>query len=140
MDWYKALAEKIYPLLTTNTGLSQLWTNDVSGAGYVGSVIKFRINDVDPDFINAELITNKVLPWKHSGNMPEARMATETVFNLGQQDAQTFVRFTHLNWRESSDFMAHCSAKWAVFILSLKDAAETAKGKPFPDDIQIEHS
>ena len=35
--------------------------------------------------------------------------------------------------------MAHCSCKWAVFLLSLKDALETGKGRPFPDDIHIDH-
>ena len=38
----KAPPEKIFELLSTDTGLSQWWTNDVSGAGEVGSVIAFR--------------------------------------------------------------------------------------------------
>lgn len=136
----KAPPEKIYELLTTNSGLSQWWTIDVSGAGEVGSVIEFRFDGGGPDFEVAELVPNKIVRWQHSGEMPEAWMGTEILFRLRQEPDQTFVRFTHANWKAPTDFMAHCSTKWAVFLLSLKDAAETGKGKPFPDDIHIDHS
>jgi uncharacterized protein YndB with AHSA1/START domain len=136
----KAPPEKIYELLTTNKGLCQWWTNDVTGAGDVGSIIQFRFNGGGPDFLVAELNLNTEVRWQHSGSMPEAWMGTEIVFHLTQEGDQTFVRFTHLNWTESTDFMAHCSTKWAVFLLSLKDAAETGTGRPFPNDIQIDHA
>jgi hypothetical protein len=67
-------------------------------------------------------------------------MGTEILFQLREDGAQTFVNFAHTNWKEPTAFMAHCSTKWAVFMLSLKDSAETGKGKPFPDDIPIDHS
>jgi hypothetical protein len=35
---------------------------------------------------------------------------------------------------------AHCSTKWAVFLLSLKDYLETEIDKPFPHDIHINHT
>ena len=136
----KASPEKIYEFLTTDHGLSQWWTNDVSGAGEVGSVIKFRFNGGGPDFSVAELVPNERVRWQHSGSMPEAWMGTEIVFQLRVDGEQTFVRFTHANWKEASDFMAHCSTKWGVFLLSLKEAIETGKGRAFPNDIHIDHS
>jgi len=136
----KAPPNKIYDLLTTNSGLSQWWTNDVSGAGEVGSVIEFRFNGGGPDFEVTELVPNNVVGWKHTGEMPEAWMGTEILFQLRQESDQIFVRFTHANWKQPTDFMAHCSTKWAVFLLSLKEAAETGKGMPFPNDIHIDHS
>ena len=136
----KSSPEKIYELLTTNSGLSKWWTNDISGAGGVGSIIEFRFNGGGPDFSVSELIPNEIVRWKHSGSIPESWIETEILFKLQFEDKQTFVRFTHSNWKESTDFMAHCSTKWAVFLLSLKDAAETGQGKPFPNDIQIDHS
>ena len=33
--------------------------------------------------------------------------------------------------------MAHCSTKWATFLLSLRDLVETGKGKPAPADLKI---
>ncbi len=135
-----ASPEKIYEALPTNEGLSEWWTNDTSGAGKVGSTIEFRFNGGGPDFTVSELIPNKTVKWRHSGCMPEAWMGTEITFNLRVDNEQTFVRFTHSNWKESSDFMAHCSTKWAVFLISLKSALETNVGRPFPNDIQIDHS
>ena len=136
----KASPEKIYEALTTDDGLKKWWTNDISGAGMVGSTIKFRFNGGGPDFTVKKLIPNKIVCWKHSGNMPEPWIKTEVLFQLEAEDNQTFVRFTHSNWNETTDFMAHCNTKWAVFLLSLKDALETGKGTPFPNDIQIDHS
>jgi len=136
----KASPEKIYEALTTNNGLAQWWTNDISGAGEVGSIIEFRFNGGGPDFAVSELVPNKIVRWKHSGDMPESWMGTEILFQLKSEGEQTFVRFTHSNWKEPTDFMAHCSTKWAVFLISLKDAVETNQGKPFPNDIQIDHS
>ncbi|WP_340677121.1 SRPBCC domain-containing protein [Paraglaciecola sp.] len=136
----EASAEKVYAALTTDAGLTLWWTNDISGAGDVGSIIKFRFNGGGPDFAVTELIPNKTVRWMHSGTTPESWIGTEVLFQLQADDKQTFVRFTHSNWQENSDFMAHCSTKWAVFLLSLKDALETNQGRPFPNDMQIDHS
>lgn len=136
----KASPEKIYEALTTNEGLSEWWTNDTSGAGDVGSIIEFRFNGGGPDFTVTALIPNETVKWTHSGSIPEAWVGTVITFNLRVDNEQTFVRFTHSNWQESSDFMAHCNTKWAVFLLSLKSSLETNLGQPFPNDIQIDHS
>ena len=136
----KASAESIYQALTTNAGLTSWWTNDVTGAGNVGSVIQFRFNGGGPDFEVTKLIENETVQWKHSGSMPEEWMGSEILFQLQVQNDQTIVRFSHYNWKEATDFMAHCSTKWAVFLLSLKDALETGNGKPFPNDTSIDHS
>ncbi len=136
----KAPLEKIYQLLTTDAGLAQWWTHDTKGAGPVGSTIEFRFNGGGPDFTVAELVPDQLVRWQHSGTMPEEWMGTEVIFQLEFKDDQTFIRFTHGNWQEASHFLAHCSTKWAVFLLSLKELAETGKGRPFPDDIHIDHS
>ena len=136
----KASPESVYHALTTNEGLATWWTHDTSGADGVGSTIEFRFNGGGPDFTVTALEPNKQVKWQHSGNMPEAWMGTEITFNLREEDGQTFVRFTHGNWKEQSNFMGHCSTKWAVFLLSLKDALETGKGRAFPNDIHIDHS
>jgi len=50
---------------------------------------------------------------------------------------QTFVLFTHANWREPVECMHHCSTKWATFLLSLKDWLEREEGRPVPYDVKI---
>ncbi|TCK18559.1 uncharacterized protein YndB with AHSA1/START domain [Thiogranum longum] len=130
---------KVFELLTTNEGLSKWWTTDTSGAGDVGSVIEFRFEGMGPDFEVIELQTDALVRWKHAGEMPGAWMGTEVSFQLSREGNQTWVLFLHSGWKEQSEFMGHCSTKWAVFLLSLKDAIETGKGKPFPNDIHIDH-
>ncbi|MEH6579289.1 MAG: SRPBCC domain-containing protein [Amphritea sp.] len=132
--------DEIYSALTTNEELAKWWTWDVSGAGDVGAVISFRFHGNGPDFKVTELQPGKLVRWQHTGEMPDAWKGTEISFLLESGDKQTFVRFCHSNWKDASDFMAHCSTKWAVFLLSLKSVIETGKGHPFPDDVHIDHS
>ena len=131
-------AKAIYEALTTNEGLSHWWTHDTSGAGDVGSVIEFRFNGSGPDFEVIELVPDSLVRWRHSGSVPEDWMGTEISFRLEETGKQTVVRFRHCKWKEATDFMAHCSTKWAVFLLSLKEAIETGRGRPFPDDVHID--
>ena len=65
-------------------------------------------------------------------------MGTDVTFELTQTDDTTLVLFGHRNWREAVDFTAHCSMKWATFLLSLRDLVETGKGKPAPHDLKID--
>ena len=135
-----AAASEVYKALTTDEGLSSWWTTDTTGAGDVGSIIHFRFNGAGPDFEVAELQPDKLVRWRHSGEMPGDWMGTEVSLELSNDGTQTFVRFRHSHWKEASDFMAHCSTKWAVFLLSLKEAIETGSGEPFPNDMHIDHS
>jgi hypothetical protein len=45
--------------------------------------------------------------------------------------------FAHAGWSEPVEFMNHCSTKWAIFLMSLKDLIETGTGAPHPYDVQI---
>lgn len=132
-------SQDVYTALTTNEGLSRWWTSDTSGAGDVGSIINFRFNDTVVQFKVFDLQPGKLVWWQHSGDVPEAWMATEVLFELEACENQTYVNFSHQNWKKPSKFMAHCSTKWAVFLLSLKQAVESGRGRPFPDDLHIDH-
>ena len=66
-------------------------------------------------------------------------VGTEITFRLKPDDAQIYVHFTHSNWGSDTDLLAHCSTKWAVFLLSLKDLLEKGKGRPSPDSWPIDH-
>ena len=134
-----ASASDVYQALTTDEGLSRWWTTDTRGAGEVGSVIRFRFDGGGPDFEVVELQPDRLVRWKHSGEVPAAWKGTGITFRLDAGEQQTCVRFVHDNWVEASDFMAHCSTKWAVFLLSLKEALETGGGNPFPRDVHIDH-
>lgn len=133
-------AEQVYQALTTNEELAKWWTWDVTGAGPVGSVIQFRFHGKGPDFCVVELQPDRLVRWRHSGEMPGEWKGTEISFSIEPENDQTFIRFRHSGWAGASDFLAHCSTKWAVFLLSLKSVLETGKGHPFPDDVHIDLS
>ena len=134
----RASAAEVYQKLTTDQGLSSWWTADTKGAGGPGSIIKFRFGNDGPDFEVAELILNRLVRWRHSGKMPEDWMGTEICFQLAEDEKQTIVLFSHYNWQHCDDFLAHCSTKWAIFLMSLKASLEAGNGNPFPDDIHID--
>jgi uncharacterized protein YndB with AHSA1/START domain len=131
-------AQNIYPLLTTDAGLSKWWTSDTRGAGDIGSIIEFRFGGGGPDFEVIELVADCKVVWRHSGEMPPAWMGSEISFELDETETQTFINFRHYNWALSDDFLAHCSTKWGVFLMSLKSCIETGTGQAYPDDVQID--
>ncbi len=80
----------------------------------------------------------KILRWS-CVNGPAEWIGTDISFELSEQDGQTIIIFGHRNWREAVEFMAHCSMKWAVFLLSLRSYVETGTGKPSPHDLKIDN-
>ncbi len=51
----------------------------------------------------------------------------------------TILIFGHRHRKEPVEFMAHCSMKWAVFLLSLRALVKAGTGKPAPDDLKIDN-
>ena len=110
----------------------------------LGKVITFTFRNPKGNVIGEmgmeviALDSNKRVEWKcRSG--PQEWIGTDLIFNLTQEGEYTVVLFGHKNWREADEFTAHCSTKWATFLLSLKDLVETWKGKPSPDDTKIDN-
>lgn len=64
---------------------------------------------------------------------PPDWIGTDVAFDLASEGDQTIVRFRHRNWRETTDFMGHCSTKWAFLLFDLKSRVET----PEPDDLYV---
>jgi hypothetical protein len=69
---------------------------------------------------------------------PEEWVGTDVIFTLSQEGEYTIVLFGHKNWRDANEFTAHCSMKWATFLLSLRELVESGKGKPSPQDVKID--
>lgn len=134
----KGSPAQIYSLLSTDTGLAKWWTRDTRGAGGVGSVIHFHFDETVVDFEVIELIPERLVRWRHSGDMPPDWMDSKILFELEQQDKQTILLFSHYDWQKSDDFLAHCSTKWGIFMMSLKACVETGIGNPYPNDVHID--
>ena len=126
----------VYQALATIDGLSGWWTKTTSGNSALDGTIDFRFGEhlcvMRVDALDAD----RAVGWECKAAGPDW-VGTKVRFELDETSRGTRVRFAHSGWREANDFFAHCSTKWATFMLSLKRYVETGTGAPFPDDVQI---
>lgn len=141
----KAPAAQVYAALATIDGLAGWWTRATTGSTQPGGHVAFRFHTAAGDDIggfNMEVLDQtheRKVRWRVKDG-PAEWIDTEVQFDLSQQDGHTIVMFRHGNWRDAGpggEFMAHCSTKWATFLLSLRDLVETGAGRPAPDDVKI---
>jgi uncharacterized protein YndB with AHSA1/START domain len=133
----KADISDVYKAISTLEGLSSWWTL-TTGDTQQGGKLTFHFNEHTVEMVVTELITDKRVVWQCAAEDGEWKDTIFT-FNLVPADDQVFINFSHTDWAEQTDFCSHCSTKWAVFMLSLKDYLEKGKGQPFPDDVPINH-
>jgi uncharacterized protein YndB with AHSA1/START domain len=129
----------VYDAVATINGLSEWWTRKgVRGESSEGSTLQFFFGQPEPA---AVMEVKRLDPDGHvRWNCVEGAdewVGTELVFDLAGKGDETVVLFTHADWREPTEFMAHCSARWAYFLLSLKGYLETGVGTPFPEDLKF---
>lgn len=140
----RSSSEKVYAALSTQQGLSGWWTEDVEGEEKTGGRIRFRFRTKAGDIIGEMLMEVKNLDPKKEVKWrcvegPADWIGTDISFEWSEQDGQVIIIFGHRNWAEATESMAHCSMKWAVFLLSLRELVETGKGKPSPGDLKIDN-
>ncbi len=140
----RAPRSAVFPALGSIDGLSGCWTRDTCGDAEPGGRIRFGFRDPAGREIGAfvmEVLTqtpDQLVRWRVTEG-PADWLDTEIEFQLSDEDGLTLLHFTHQGWREPGPFMAHCSTKWATFLLSLKDWVETGHGRPAPDDLKIDN-
>jgi uncharacterized protein YndB with AHSA1/START domain len=130
--------DKVYDAITTIEGLAGWWAENTHGTPDVGGVIEFRFGADGFDMEVVELDPATHVLWKVVDG-PEEWIGTTVDWQLEQEDDYTVVLFRHLGWSEPVEFMHHCSTKWAIFLMSLKDLVETGKGAPDPRDVKIDN-
>jgi uncharacterized protein YndB with AHSA1/START domain len=134
----------VYNAISTIDGLAHWWTEEVAGETAVGGKIRFTFRSATGD-VKGEMGMEVQEAHPPSGlrwicvEGPEEWIGTQISYDLSEQDGQVILLFGHRNWREPVEFMAHCSMKWAVFLLSLREYVETGKGKPSPADLKIDN-
>jgi uncharacterized protein YndB with AHSA1/START domain len=137
----KAPLSQVYAAVATREGVAGWWTRETTEADGTLSArfrtpageevgrMEFEVLAQDP---------NREVRWRFTDG-PAEWIGTDVTFQLSEADGQTIVVFGHRNWREPVEFMAHCSMKWATFLLSLRELVETGRGKPSPDDLKIDN-
>jgi uncharacterized protein YndB with AHSA1/START domain len=140
----KAAAARVFAALSTIDGLSGWWTKGTSGKSEEGGTIEFRFTLPEGRILGTfemhvlKLIPDELVLWRCISGPPDW-INTEIAFNLSTEEPYTIVMFNHDKWQEQSASMAHCTTKWATFLLSLKSLVETGKGRPAPDDEKIDN-
>ncbi|MCW2794547.1 SRPBCC domain-containing protein [Nocardioides sp.] len=128
--------DDVYEALTTLEGLSGWWAEDTKGQTEVGGVLEFRFAPGGFDIKVVELHPAERVLWEVVDG-PEEWIGTEVSWELKQEGDYTIILFKHQGWKEPVEFMHHCSTKWGVFLLSLKQLLETGSGAPEPHDVKI---
>ncbi len=139
----KAPVAQVYAALSTVSGIAGWWTREASGQSKLGGAVTVLFRSPAGEelgqmsFELSQLEPNQRVTWRFASGPPEW-LGTRVTFDLSQKGEQTLILFGHRDWREPVDFMAHCSMKWATFLLSLKQLVETGRGLPAPDDLKID--
>jgi uncharacterized protein YndB with AHSA1/START domain len=136
-----ASPKAIYQALTDVKKLAGWWTTDTRGSGSKkGDVIEFWFGEHCQPFRVTALKAGKLVRWKANLKRGVSDWEnTEIIFKLTADKGQCWVHFSHAGWKSNKGMFPHCSMKWAVFMLSLKNLLEKGKGQPFPKDLQINH-
>ena len=140
----KANVARVYKALATVEGVAGWWTKETTGTSKVGGTLTFTFRSLKGEVIGEmkagikTLTPNKKVVWKVTSG-PKEWIGTDITFDLNQEKDMTIVIFGHKNWKKAAEFMAHCSMKWAVFLLSLREWVEKGKGKPAPNDLKIDN-
>lgn len=122
---------QVYEALTTKKGIQGWWTPDTVIEPEIGSVSEFIFGE---RYHNKMKITDlqpyKRITWLCLEGDREW-IGTDFVFDLEEKQGKTLLRFGQNNWKEQTDFYAHCNFQWGQYMISLKNYCETGIGKPF---------
>jgi len=134
----KADIHDVYDAITTLPGLSSWWSRATGNTEKNGK-LNFHFDDIKMEMTILDQVPDKKVIWQCTEQEGEWK-DTVITFDLVKTDAQVFINFSHKNWAHQTNLCSHCSTKWAVFMLSLKDYLEKGKGQPFPNDVHVNHT
>lgn len=139
----RAPLAKVYAAVSTVEGVAGWWTRETTGDSRPGGSMQARFRDPAGaeigvmTFALQHLNPDKEVRW-HVTAGPQEWVGTTVTFDLTRDGDTPIVAFAHRNWPAAGEFMAHCSMKWATFLLSLRQFVETGKGRPAPEDLKID--
>lgn len=140
----KAPLETVYAAVATAEGVAGWWsratTASENGKKAIESVFHTPAGEElgRMRFDVTKAVADREVRWRFTEG-PEEWVGTDATFELRREGDMTLMVFGHRGWREPVEFMAHCSMKWAVFLMSLRAYAETGTGRPSPVDEKIDN-
>lgn len=136
----KAPVQEVYEAMFHPNKLEGWWAAKATGGTGLGSQVELEFPGY-PNFVweIADLSDNERVCLKLvSGS--DAWSGSELIFELEETPNQVFVVLTHVTTPETPQeaFQFFCT-KWPLFLVSLKEFLETGQGKPYPNDVRIQH-
>jgi hypothetical protein len=127
--------EAAYQAIATRDGVASWWIGEARGDDSVGGILDFGA-DIKAKVV--ELRPPEYVDWEVVHG-PEEWIGTHITFDIREDDDYTIILLKHRGWAEPVEFMHHCSTKWGVFMLSLKQLLETGAGTPTPHDPHVDN-
>jgi uncharacterized protein YndB with AHSA1/START domain len=129
--------QKVHDALATTAGVASWWTRHASGDASQGGKLLLSFGGPDRSLVFEVVeVTPDRIEWRCLEG-PDEWLVTSFTFELAAQGDETVVLFTQGGWPEPVPFMAHCSTKWAYFLLGMKSLLEGGEATPFPGELQI---
>lgn len=123
----------VYAALTTEKGLAEVWTRELSFEARLGAVNTFSFGDEAPTLMEiSELSPDRKMVWRCVASDPEWG-GTHVSFELAESGGKTAVVLRHTDWREVTEFYRFCNYNWAIFLFSLKRYCEEGVGMTFQE-------
>jgi len=140
--WHELLVntspEQLYEAVAKAEGLAHWWTTGARGYSAVGQRMEFWFDDFCASIAEITMLkTGELVRWHITGGAATDWLDTDVEFKIFRDLDRTILHFRHSNWREDAKQFPHCSMGWAIFLLSLKEFAETGKGRPYPYDMPV---
>ena len=140
--WHELLVNaspaKLYEEVAKPEGLAHWWTTGARGGSEVGECLEFWFDDFCASVAEImTLIPGELVRWHIIGGAAKDWLETDVEFKIIHDSSRTILHFRHSNWKEHAKQFPHCTMGWAIFLLSLKEFAETGKGRPYPYDMPV---
>ena len=136
------------PLATVQAAIAHVdgfssWWAPTTGSVAAGEEVVFAFGAHQVHALVSE-VTDVRTAWTFTAGAPEwvgttvsFDLSTDLSTALSTGGERRLISFSHAGWAEAGAFYAHCSMKWAIFLLSLKALTEQGVGQPFPNDTAI---
>lgn len=124
LNYIKATPEKVFETLTTEKGLSAIWTKKLKVKPEINHINEF---DFDEDDITkmkvTALVPNSLVKWDCIES-DEDWTGTKVSFEISEHQGKTMVLLKHYNWKETNNYMRWCNYNWSLFLKELKTFCE----------------
>lgn len=130
LNTIKAPVSRVYEALTSQEGLAEVWTTELTVKPEEGSTSEFHFGADTDKMQITKLEPGKRVEWRCIESDPQW-VGTVISFDLSEQKGITTVVLKQDGWKEVTDFYRFCNYHWGWFLYSLKSYCEEGVGFPY---------